>query len=62
MVYLSKIYGLDRRKFSLFVVLDYGSDISVDVEFCGGLSRHFYVIYATHFINPVGRSLFSEFV
>jgi hypothetical protein len=27
-VYLSKIYGLDRRKFFLFEVLDYGADIS----------------------------------
>jgi hypothetical protein len=60
-VYLSKIYGLDWRKFFLFEVLDYGADISGDVEFCGGFSRRFYVIYAANF-NPVVRSLFSEFV
>jgi hypothetical protein len=61
-IYLSKIYGLDRRKFSLLEVLDYGADISGDVEFCGGFSRRFYVIHAANFINPVVRDLFSNFV
>jgi len=60
-VYLSKIYGLDWRKFFLFEVLDYGVDISREVEVGRGLSRRFYVIYAANF-NPVVRSLFSEFV
>ena len=60
-VYLSKIYGLDRRKFSLFEVLDYGADISGDVEVCGGFSRCFYVIYAANF-NPLVRNSFSNFV
>jgi len=60
-VYLSKIYGLDRRKFFLFEVLDYGADISGDVEACGGFSRRFYVIYAANF-NPVVRNSFSNFV
>jgi hypothetical protein len=60
-VYLSKIYGLDRRKFFLFEVLDYGADISGDVEFCGGFSSRFYVIYAANF-NPVVRNSFSNFV
>jgi hypothetical protein len=61
-VYLSKIYGLDRRKFSLFEVLDYGADISGNVEVCGGFSRRFYAIYAANFINPVVRNSFSNFV
>jgi len=60
-VYLSRIYGLDRRKFFLFEVLDYGVDISREVGTGRGLGHRFYVIYAANFINPVVRSLFSEF-
>jgi hypothetical protein len=60
-VYLSKIYSLNRRKFSLLELLDYGSDISGDVKVCGGFGHRFYVIYATNFI-PVVRSAFSDFV
>jgi len=46
----------------LFEVLDYGVDISREVRVGRGLGRRFYVIYAANFINPVVRSLFSEFV
>jgi hypothetical protein len=60
-VYLYKIYGLNRSKFSLFEVLDYGADISGDVEVRGGFGHRFYVIYAAGFI-PVVRSAFSDFV
>jgi hypothetical protein len=61
-VYLSKIYGLDRRKIFLFEVLDYGADISGEVGGGRGFGLSFYVIYAANFINPVVSSLFSEFV
>jgi len=60
-VYLSKIYGLNRRKFSLFELLDYGADISGGVEVYGGFGHRFYVIYAANFI-PVVRNAFSDFV
>jgi len=60
-VYLSKIYGLDRRKFFLFEVLDYGADISSDVKVCGGFGHRFYIIYAAGII-PVVRNAFSDFV
>ena len=46
----------------MFEVLDYGVDISREVGVGRGLGRRFYVIYAANFINPVVRSLFSEFV
>jgi hypothetical protein len=60
-VYPSKLYGLDRRKFFLFEVLDYGADISGKVGVGRGFGRRFYVIYAAYF-DPVVRNLFSDFV